>query len=154
MTDYHIAQVNISHGCYFPLNSPEMQDFVNNLDRINALADQDPNFVWRLQTDEGNATSLKPYDDEKVILNMSVWKDIEGLKVYTYNSEHVDFIRRRKEWFESFNGSYTVLWWVPAGYLPTISEAKKRLAHLEEHGETPFAFTFKKTFSVEEAEAE
>ena len=142
---YHIAQVNIARMLY-PIDAPEMVDFVNNLDPINALADAAPGFVWRLQTDEGNATSLQPYADDMLILNMSVWEDIESLKEYTFKSAHVEFVRRRKEWFELFKGSYTALWWIPAGHIPTMEEAKERLAHLEEHGETAVAFTFKKSF--------
>lgn len=152
MTDkYHIAQVNIARMLY-SLDAPEMQDFVNNLDPINALADEAPGFVWRLQTEAGNATSIKSYDDEMLILNMSVWEDIESLKTYTFKSDHVEFVRRRKEWFELIDGSYTALWWVPAGYIPTIREAKKRIVSLEENGETPYAFSFKKTFTPEELE--
>lgn len=145
---YHIAQVNIGRMLH-PIDAPEMADFANNLDPINALADNAPGFVWRLQTEEGNATSIQPYEDEMIILNMSVWKDIESLREYTFQSEHVQFVRRRKEWFELFKGTYTALWRVPAGHIPTMEEAKERLAHLEEHGETPYAFTFKKTFLPE-----
>ena len=145
---YHLAQVNIARMLY-PIDDPQMADFVNNLDPINALADNAPGFVWRLQTDEGNATSIQPYEDEMIILNMSVWEDIESLKAYVFKSEHVQFVRRRKEWFELFKSTYTALWWVPAGHIPTLQEAKERLAYLDENGETPYAFTFKKTFLPE-----
>ncbi len=146
---YHIAQVNIARMLY-SMDAPEMQGFVDNLDPINALADKATGFVWRLQTDEGNATSLQPYDDDMLILNMSVWQDMESLKTYVYKTVHVEFVRRRKEWFELFKGSYTALWWVPAGHIPTMEEAMERLAYLEEHGETSYAFTFKNVFAPDE----
>jgi hypothetical protein len=149
MKKYHIAQVNIGR-IKGPLDGPVMRGFVSRLVEINALADRSPGFVWRLQTDEGNATYFRPYDDDRVLLNMSVWESIETLKHYVYRTVHAELLRQRQEWFEKFDRSYLALWWVPAGHLPGIDEAKKRLAHLDAHGPTQFAFTFKATFEPDE----
>ena len=146
----HLAQVNIAR-MKAPLDSPTMAGFVTRLDEINALADGSPGFVWRLQTAEGNATYLRPYDDDRILFNMSVWETIESLRAYVYQSAHVELLRHRQEWFDRFDGVYVALWWVPAGHRPSVDEAKKRLAHLEEKGATPFAFTFKETFVPDEA---
>ncbi len=149
MPQYHIAQVNIGR-VKASTDDPLMAGFMNRLDEINALADWSPGFVWRLKTSEGNATYFRPYDDERILVNMSVWESIEALRQYVYGSEHMELLRHRHEWFERFTGSYLALWWVPAGHLPGIDEAKKRLAHLETHGPTEFAFTFKATFPPDE----
>jgi hypothetical protein len=146
---YHIAQVNIGR-IRAPVEDPSMAGFTTRLDEINALADGSPGFVWRLQTSEGNATYFRPYDDDKVLMNMSVWETIEDLRHYVYHTVHAELLRHRHEWFERFAGVYTTLWWVPAGHRPSIDEAKKRLAHVEEHGPTEFAFTFKTTFQPDE----
>jgi hypothetical protein len=149
---YHLAQINIGR-VLAPLTEPLMADFVDNLEPINALADASPGFVWRLQTEEGNATSLHVFDDDMLLINMSVWESVETLRAYVYNSRHTDFLRRRKEWFELFNGVYVALWWVPAGHIPSIEEAKERLEHLQEHGETSEAFSFRKVFPQPEVSA-
>jgi hypothetical protein len=128
-----------------------MAGFASRLDDLNALADGSPGFVWRLQTPEGNATYLRPYpDDERLLVNMSVWEDIESLKAYVYHTGHTEMIKQRREWFEKFESVFVALWWVPVGHLPGVDEAKKRLAHLEKYGPTPFAFTFQKPFPPDE----
>jgi hypothetical protein len=142
---YHIAQVNIGR-MLAPLDDPTMAGFVEMLDEINALADRSPGFVWRLQTEEGDATSLRPYEDERILFNLSVWENIEDLKSYVYKSAHAGVMRRRREWFEKFDGMYLALWWVEAGHIPTIAEAKERLEHLSKNGESETAFTFKRIF--------
>ena len=144
MTALHIAQLNIGRA-RGPVDGPIMAEFMALLDPVNAVADASPGFVWRLQTEEGNATALRPYEDERMIVNMSVWESIEDLAAFVYRSGHVDVMRRRREWFEPMK-PYMVLWWVPAGHVPTVEEAKDRLAHLRDHGPTPFAFTFKACF--------
>ena len=146
----YLAQVNIAR-MRGPLDSAVMADFVARLDEINALADGSPGFVWRLQTSEGNATYLRPYDDDRILFNMSVWRSIEDLRAYVYGSAHVEVLRRRQEWFTRMETVYAALWWVPGGHRPSIDEAKKRLAHLEQHGPTPFAFTFKAPFPPDAA---
>lgn len=144
---YHLAQLNIGKIKY-PLDDPHIADFVNNLAKINALAEVSPGFVWRLQDENGNATSILAFDDPDLLLNMSVWESVDALKAYVYKTEHGDFLRRRHEWFERMM-PYMVMWWVPAGHIPTLDEAKERLAHLTEHGDTPYAFTFRKLFEPE-----
>lgn len=142
MTDFHIAQVNIAR-MKVPLDSPQMEGFVSRLDEINALADRAEGFVWRLQTPEGNATYLRPYADERILVNMSVWKSVEALKNYTYRTAHAELLRDRRQWFEQVSEAYLALWWVPASHLPGVDEAKKRLEYLGKNGPTQFAFTFK-----------
>jgi heme-degrading monooxygenase HmoA len=142
---YHLAQVNIAR-MLAPLDDPLMAEFVARLDEINALADESPGFVWRLQTEEGNATDLRPYDDERILVNMSAWESLEDLKAYVYKSAHAQVMRQRRQWFEKFEGLYMALWWVKAGHLPTVQEAKQRLEYLAEHGESAYVFTFSKPF--------
>ena len=149
MKGLHIAQVNIGR-MKAALEDPVMAGFVARLDEINALADRSPGFVWRLQSSAGNATYLRPYDDDRILFNMSVWESIEQLKRYVYYSAHVEVLKQRQAWFEKFSASYTALWWIPQGHRPGVDEAKKRLAHLDAHGRTPFAFTFKNPFPADE----
>jgi hypothetical protein len=150
MSHYQIAQVNMGR-IKAPLDDPSMAGFMNRLDELNALADKTPGFVWRLQTGEGNATYFRPYEhDDRILLNMSVWEDIESLKHYVYRTMHAELLRQRHEWFEKFEGTFTALWWVPAGHRPSIDEAKKRIAHLDANGPTEFAFTFKTIFPPNE----
>lgn len=144
-TKYHLAQVNIAR-MLAPLDDPLMAEFVARLDEINALADRSPGFVWRLQTEEGNATDLRPYEDERILVNMSVWESLEHLKAYVYKSGHAQVMRQRRQWFEKFEGMYLALWWVKAGHIPTVEEAKHRLEYLSEHGESQHVFTFRKPF--------
>jgi hypothetical protein len=146
MSTYHLAQVNIGR-VKAPVEDPIMAGFMRRLDEINALADRSPGFVWRLQTTAGNATYFRPFpDDDSILMNMSVWETIESLRHYVYKTVHAELLRQRHEWFEKFVGVYTALWWVPAGHLPGVDEAKKRLAYLDQYGPTEFAFTFKTTF--------
>ncbi len=120
---------------------------MDNLDPINALAEATPGFVWRLQTEAGNATAIKAFpDDDLMILNLSVWESIEALADYVYRSAHTPFLRRRGEWFERLGDVYLVLWWIPAGTLPTVEDALARLDHLKAHGPGPEAFTFRQPF--------
>ena len=150
---YHLAQVNIAH-MRAPLESALMAGFVARLDDINALADGSPGFVWRLQTPEGDATALRPWGDDHILVNMSVWEDLETLREYVYRSAHVEVMRRRREWFERFDGVYMAMWWVPRGHLPTVAEAKERVEHLRRHGPTEHAFTFKAPFPAPDAPQE
>jgi hypothetical protein len=149
MSAYELAQLNIA-TMNEPLDSPVMADFVANLDRINALAEGSPGFVWRLQTEEGDATALRPLGDD-VIVNMSVWRDVESLNHYVYGSAHVEIMRRRKEWFQRMKEAYVVLWWVRKGHRPGVQEAIARLQLLREHGPSSEAFTFKKAFAAPDA---
>lgn len=150
MAKYHLAQVNIGR-VKAPLEDPVMAGFVNRLDELNALADSSPGFVWRLQTNEGDATYFRPYPhDDRILMNMSVWETIEALRHYVYKTSHAELLRQRHEWFEKFVGAYTALWWVPVGHRPSIDEMKKRLANLDKHGPTQYAFNFKTTFQPDD----
>jgi Domain of unknown function (DUF3291) len=146
---YHIAQVNIGR-IRAELADPIMAGFVNRLDEINDLADASPGFVWRLKTEENNATYLRPFEDERTLLNMSVWESIETLRHFVYKTMHAELLRQRNAWFEKFAGAYSALWWVPVGHIPGIDEAKKRIAHLDRHGPSQFAFTFSNFFEPDE----
>jgi hypothetical protein len=142
---FHIAQVNIAQ-LRAPIDDPLLAEFVARLDDVNALAEAAPGFVWRLQTDAGNATSLRPYDDDRILFNLSVWESPERLREFVYQSAHVEVMRRRKAWFERFDGPYYALWWVPAGHIPSVDEAKAHLEHLRAHGESPHSFSFAKLY--------
>lgn len=147
MTDhgFHLAQVNIAQA-RGEMTDPVMADFVARLPEINALADQAPGFVWRLQTEDGDAMAVRPYKDRRILINLSVWTDLPALRGFVYRSAHASVMRRRREWFERFDRVYVALWWVPAGHHPTVAEAVARLSHLEHHGPTPFAFSFAEPF--------
>jgi hypothetical protein len=144
--DSHLAQVNIGR-ILAPLDSPVMADFVNNLDKINALAESSQGFVWRLKDDGNNATSIQMYDDTRIIVNLSVWETLEQLHDYVFKTMHAAFLKRRREWFEKMGEMTTVLWHVPVGHQPDVNEARERLEHLRKHGETPEAFSFNKRFT-------
>jgi hypothetical protein len=147
----HLAQVNIGR-MKAPLDDPSMQGFASRLAELNALADGSDGFVWRLQDGEGAGnTYLRPFDDDRIIVNMSVWTSLEHLRAYTYNGAHAAVLRQRRDWFEKFERAAVVLWWVPIGHLPTIAEAKERLRSLDESGPTPFAFTFNASFPADAA---
>jgi Domain of unknown function (DUF3291) len=140
-----IAQVNIALPRE-PLDSRALAEFVANLEPVNALADAAPGFAWRLEDDSGDATSIRVFDDDRLIINMSVWESIEALWDFVYSGGHLEVMRRRREWMTRIAGTYMCLWWVPEGHAPTTDEARQRLEHLEAHGPTPRAFTFKERF--------
>ncbi len=142
---YDLAQVNIAR-LLEPLDSARLADFVEALAPINAVADRSPGFVWRLQTEDGNATAVRAFDDEHMIVNMSTWESLEALADYVYRSDHTAVMRRRRAWFHQMAEVYMALWWAPAGHIPTVAEAQERLRHLQAHGPTPFAFTFRSAF--------
>jgi hypothetical protein len=150
VASHHLAQLNIARF-KLPLDDPAMAGFVEALDPLNAIADGAPGFVWRLQTEEGNATSIHAFEDDLMLVNMSVWESIEALAGYVYGRDHVAVMRRRREWAERMAEAYVVLWWIPAGSIPAIDEAKERLEHLRENGPTPYAFTFKTRYASGEA---
>lgn len=145
-----LAQVNIAE-MLAPIDDPIMADFVNNLDRINELAEKSDGFVWRLKGDEGNATAITVFDNLFLIINMSVWESMQDLFNFTYQSAHVEILKRKKEWFHKMPRMHMAFWYVENGHEPSPSEAKERLYYLQEHGETPYAFSFKSKFTPEEA---
>jgi hypothetical protein len=148
--EHHLAQLNVARF-KLPLDDPAMAGFVAALDPINAIADRAPGFVWRLQTEEGNATSIHVFEDDLMLVNMSVWESVELLADFVYASGHLDVMRRRRQWATRMVEAHLCLWWIPAGTLPTLDEALDRLDHLREHGPTPHAFTFKQRYSSGEA---
>jgi Domain of unknown function (DUF3291) len=142
---WHLAQLNVGR-LLAPVDSPAIAGFVAELEPINRLADASPGFVWRLQTAAGNATDIRPTDDDLFLMNMSVWTSIEALRAFTYSTAHVQVLRHRRAWFEQLAEAHLVLWWVPSGHIPTIDEAMDRLARLRSHGPMPDAFTFRVPF--------
>jgi Domain of unknown function (DUF3291) len=142
---WHLAQVNVA-TLLAPITSPQLSGFVARLEEINALADGAPGFVWRLQTEDGDATAIRAFDDDRIIVNMSVWESIEALGAFVYRSRHIEVLRRRREWFARMTTPILALWWVPAGSTPTVADAKQRLDLLERLGPTRSAFTFKEPF--------
>jgi hypothetical protein len=151
MSAYELAQLNIG-VIKAPIDSPVMADFVANLDRINALAERTPGFVWRLQTEEGNATAIRPFENENIAVNMSVWRDVASLSKYVYSSAHAEIMRRRREWFEGMQEAFLVLWWVPRGHRPSAAEAIAKLELLRRKGPTKEAFTFRQAFAAPDAD--
>jgi hypothetical protein len=143
---YFLAQANIGR-IIAPLDDPSMAGFVEQLDFINSVADRSPGFVWRLQTEDGDATAIRAFEDDRILFNMSLWESIDPLYDYVYRSDHLGPVKNRRLWFERMEEAYVVLWWVPAGHLPTVAEAKERLELLRAHGPSPRAFTFRETFS-------
>jgi Domain of unknown function (DUF3291) len=149
MSQHQLAQLNVATMKH-PLESADMADFVANLDRINALAEASPGFVWRLQSPEGDATALRPMGEDTLI-NLSVWQDVASLNAYVYRSAHAEIMRRRMEWFKRASNAYVVLWWVSNGQRPAIADALQKLALLRERGATPDAFTFRHAFRAPDA---
>lgn len=147
---WHLAQVNIGipRG---PMDSAEMAEFMELLEPVNALADDAPGFVWRLQDEDGDATSIAVFDDPGLIINMSVWESAETLWDFVYSGRHLEVMRRRREWFSRMAEAFMCLWWIPAGELPTVGDAEDRLIRLRAEGPTPYAFTFKQRFAAPSA---
>jgi hypothetical protein len=141
----HLAQLNVGR-LRAPIDDPLIDDFRNALDAINALAEATPGFVWRLQDEAGNATGIKPFGDELEIVNLSVWESVDALSDFAYRTDHVGFLRRRREFFEAPTQPILCLWWIDEGTVPTVEDAIARLEHLRAHGPTPTAFTFRHRF--------
>jgi hypothetical protein len=142
---YHWAQINIGR-LIAPLDDPRIAGFVAELEPINALADKAPGFVWRLQSESGNATDIAYNDDASLMLNMSVWESIEALRDFSYKSDHARVLRDRAKWFEKMDLPIYCLWWIPAGHIPTVAEGRERLEHYQRHGATPYSFWFSQPF--------
>jgi hypothetical protein len=147
VSGHHLAQLNIAQ-MKFAIDDPSMADFVDRLEDINALADNTAGFVWRLQDDSGDATAIEYFGKDKLV-NMSVWKNLESLRAYVYRSAHNEVMALRKQWFDRIIDAYAVLWWVPAGHIPSLEEAGDRLESLRQHGPSEFAFSFKQSFAAE-----
>jgi hypothetical protein len=143
--NYHLAQINIGR-LVAPVDDPKIAEFVAQLEPINALADKAPGFVWRQQSNSGNATDIAYSDDPFVIVNMSVWESLQTLRDYVYRSDHIRVFRDRAKWFEKATKPNYCLWWVPVGHVPTVAEGRERIEHYQEHGSTPYAFWFSQYF--------
>jgi hypothetical protein len=150
-TAWHLAQINIGR-VRAPMDDPIMAEFKAALDEVNALAESAPGFVWRLKDDSGNATSIHTFPDPRLLVNMSVWTDVAPLQDYVYRTMHGRFFARRQNWFERFESAHLGLWWIPVGHVPTLEEAKERLALIDRLGPTADAFTFRQTFPAPGAE--
>jgi hypothetical protein len=138
---WHLAQLNVGR-ILAPLDSPQLADFVAQLDEVNALADASPGFVWRLAGDSGNAAEIRLDNEPDLLVNMSVWTSAEALFDFVYKSKHTKVMARRREWFQKVE-VFQVLFWIPAGHIPTVAEAIDRLRLLRDNGPSPDAFTFK-----------
>jgi len=145
--EFHLAQINIGR-LVAPLEDPRIAGFLAQLDGINALAERSPGFVWRLQSDSGNATDIAYNDDPFVIVNMSAWESIEALRDFIYRTPHVEVLKERLQWFEKPVKPHYCLWWVPAGHIPSVAEGRERLTHYQERGPTPYSFWFSQPFPV------
>jgi heme-degrading monooxygenase HmoA len=142
MPAFHLAQVNVAR-LLAPIDSPQLHGFVSRLDEVNALAEAAPGFVWRLTDDvSNNATAVPIYDDTTIIVNMSVWESLEALRAFTYSGAHLEVFKQRRDWFAHLRDAVTAMWWVPAGHVPDVAEARARLDHLRAHGPSAFAFPF------------
>ena len=147
MRRHDLAQFNIAR-MVAPSDSPELAGFMSALDEINGLADESPGFVWRFETEDGNATSERPYDDDMVLVNLGTWSSVEALSDYVYRTAHAQYLRRRRDWFERMDEPVIVLWWVPTGHRPSVEEGVARLEQLRQHGPNAQAFTFRHCFEA------
>jgi Domain of unknown function (DUF3291) len=143
--DWHLAQINVGR-LVAPPGDPRVAPFFAALDRVNAIADDSPGFIWRLQDESGNATGIRTTPDPLFAINMSVWTDADALFAFVYRSAHAPEMARRREYFDRFEGAYQALWWLPAGHIPSIDEGLARLWRLDRYGPTEHAFTFKARF--------
>ncbi|MCW2595685.1 MAG: hypothetical protein JWP39_1573 [Jatrophihabitans sp.] len=151
---FEVAQVNVGRLAA-GLDDPQLAPFVEALDPVNALADTAPGFIWRLQTDDGNATGIQAFewdaaDSVGVIVNMSVWTDVETLTAFVFGPMHREIMKRRREFFVPMREAYTACWWVPSGQRPTTDDAEDRIRHLRQHGATPYSFTLRQPFPAPE----
>lgn len=146
MRKFHIAEINIAKMKGVDINDPIMKEFVENLDCVNQIAEKSEGFVWRLKDENNNATSINPYNDERIIINVSVWESIETLENFMYRTFHSDFLKRRKEWFSAYGTAHTAMWWILAGNLPTVQEAVDKLDFLQKNGASPNSFDFRTKF--------
>ena len=143
---WHLAVVNIAKPSH-DLDSPEIAEFMDNLERINELGDNSPGAIWRYQDDSGAATDTRVFDDPTILINYTIWDSVESVKDYVYSGEHLDFFKRRSLWFAPLTDMPAlVMWWVPAGSVPELAEARTKIEHLRDNGPTADAFTFAKRF--------
>ena len=145
----HLAQLNVGRLVDDPDSDP-VTEFMNALEPINLLGELSPGFVWMLKDDEGVGATGERFpgheDDERYVVNLTVWEDIESLRHYVSRSGHGMYLRRRREWFEKADEPTVVLWWIEEGHIPDLTEAAEHLARLRRDGPTPQAFDLRTTF--------
>lgn len=146
MQNYQLAEINVAHMKGVNIDDPIMKEFVDNLDNVNELAERIKGFVWRLKDEDNDATSFNPYNNEQIIINVSVWDSVEDLGNYVFKTFHSDFLKRRKEWFHTYGKVHTAMWWIPAGQFPTVKEAVKKLDDLQKNGASQEVFNFRHKF--------
>ena len=130
-----LAQLNIA-TLRHPIDDPRIADFVDALPVVNGAGEQSPGYLWRLQSDSGDATDIQVFDDPLVIVNLTVWQSLDALKAFAYRGVHRDFFRRRADWFVA-GSSRTALWWLPASVVPSTDDAKRRLDFIDAVGASP-----------------
>ena len=147
-----LAEANLAWMRY-PLDDPRMADMRDEIDRINALGDNSPGFIWRFRTAEGDATDVRVLDDPRVLFNLSIWRSVDDLRHYVYRTEHAAFLRRRRDWFVRPPKPPLAMWWVPAGTRPTVDEAMQRLERLWREGPSSQAFPLTHPFGPNDGPA-
>ena len=145
MNKYHLAQINVAQAVA-DIDSDVMTGFVSRLDEINAIADASPGFIWRLQSEDGDATSIQVFDDDLMLVNISVWESIETLRDFVYKSIHIELLQGRDAWFNQMGSLHMALWWIPEGHIPTEQEGTGKLEDIRQHGSSTKAFTFGKPY--------
>jgi Domain of unknown function (DUF3291) len=148
MSKYQLAEINIARMRGVNIDDPVMKEFVDNLDKVNTIAESSEGFVWRLKDENNNATNFNPYNYEQVIINISVWESIEALENFMYKTLHSDFLKRRKDWFQKFGKAYFAMWWIPEGHYPNIQEAVDKLDYLQKNGASNLVFDFKNKYPM------
>ncbi|WP_348825184.1 DUF3291 domain-containing protein [Flavobacterium aestuarii] len=146
MTEYQLAEINIARMKGVNIDDPIMKEFVDNLGKVNEIAENSEGFVWRLKDEDNNAVNFNPYNDEQIIVNYSIWENIETLEHYMYKTFHSEFLKRRKEWFQTFGQVSTAMWWIKKGEIPDITEAMEKLDYLQKNGASEMVFNFRKKF--------
>ncbi|MEM1176171.1 MAG: DUF3291 domain-containing protein [Pseudomonadota bacterium] len=149
MTTHHLAQANIAVSRY-SMDAPEMLGFTGRLDEINSLADGSPGFVWRATGDDVDAAARAAFDEPRLLFNLTLWDSFDALNDYVYRSAHAEVLRQRAQWFDRGDRAGFVLWWIPAGSLPTIDDTRRRFESLWTQGPTADAFTFRHPFDPPE----
>lgn len=146
MAEYQLAEINIAKMNGVNIDDPIMKEFVDNLEKVNEIAENSDGFVWRLKDEDNNATNFNPYNDEQIIVNYSIWENIETLEHYMYKTFHSEFLKRRKEWFQTFGQVSTAMWWVKKGEIPDITEAMEKLDYLQKNGASEIVFNFRQKY--------
>jgi len=146
-TGYHLVELNIARARY-ESDDPRLKDFVDLIGPVNEMAERMPGYVWRLTDDGGVGTmDITAFDDPRLLVNLSVWEDVDSLLTFINKTVHARVMNRRKEWFDAMESHHMVLWWVKAGHIPDLAEARAKLDWLDAQGPGPEAFTFGQLFA-------